>query len=173
MSVPSYRRKESKTEFINQLYDLCSVCSTIFINLPKKYKTYYSEQLCKTAYDALSHAVIANNIYLSDTAFHADYIIRREYFNIARGEIHAVSSLAYLVLKTYENFEDIKKSEKKANRYRELIGNLCYAALSSITSIMKYDIKRLNKFNKARNLPKDYLNANPSVFQGLLPNAAY
>ena len=64
MSVPTWRRSESATEYLWQIYQLNLEIAEIVSNKPKKYKSTHSNLLIKNALKALASANMANDIFV-------------------------------------------------------------------------------------------------------------
>ena len=85
MSVPSWKRSISKTEYIRLLFELNIRIGEIVANSPKKYRANYGDFLVKSALEALKYAQIANSIFVSSSMTEADYNLRRGLLQQARG----------------------------------------------------------------------------------------
>ena len=59
MSVPTWERNESKTEYLNMLYELNVNLGKIIMNKPKKYRENYGDHIIKTALESLKYAQTA------------------------------------------------------------------------------------------------------------------
>ena len=137
MSVPSWKRKESSTEYLWQIYQLNIAISEITANKPKKYKDTYHDMLIKTALKALTEANIANDIYVTNEE---EYMLRRNHLLEARGQIYNVALIGDMFL------EICKKSPycdvDKCTRQQERIGNHCSTCLKLINGVIKADKQR-------------------------------
>ena len=75
MSVPTWKRSMSKSQFLYELYQLNITVGEIMDNQSKKHKDNYSNHVIKTALYALQMAQTANEIYFNaQTANHARYM---------------------------------------------------------------------------------------------------
>ena len=66
MSVPTWKRSTSKSQFLYELYQLNITVGEIMDNQSKKHKDNYSNHVIKTALYALQMAQTANEIYFMD-----------------------------------------------------------------------------------------------------------
>ena len=99
MSVPKWKREESKAEFMYQTYKLCIRLNEIMANKPKKYKSNNIDQILNTAFSALKHLQTANAIFMCEKTPAQDYWLRRENLQVAQGEIHHVAQRSVIIIK--------------------------------------------------------------------------
>ena len=85
MSVPTYRRNESKTEYLNMLYELNVNLGKIIMNKPKKYRENYGDHIIKTALESLKYAQTANSIFTDKNTSQTDIELRRNLLIKAKG----------------------------------------------------------------------------------------
>lgn len=137
MSVPTWRRSESQTEYLHQIFKFTERIAEICANKPKKYKNSFSDKLICLACDAFTSARKANGIYVKTKA---DYEQRRAYLLDARGTIESICSLADIFLELCKKSPDCK--EAKILKEQEEIGNSCYQITNLISGVIKSDAKR-------------------------------
>ena len=64
MSVATYNRTQSKTEYINKIRELNVGIGRIVMNKPKKYRQNYGDAIIKSAIEALKFAQTANDVFV-------------------------------------------------------------------------------------------------------------
>ena len=137
MSVPVWRRSESHTEFLWQLFLLNKDIAEIVANKPKKYKSTHSDLLIKQSLEALSKANIGNEIYVNDEF---DLKRRVALFGESKALVYNVALLGDIFL------ELCKKStgcdETKCAKQQERIGDRCAICIKLLTGTIKADKKR-------------------------------
>lgn len=137
MSVPTWRRSESATEYLWQIYQLNLEIAEIVSNKPKKYKSTHSDLLIKNALEALSNANMANDIFVKTDR---EFEIRRELLLKARGYIYNVALLGDIFLELCKKSPECDK--RKCTKQQERIGNRCATCLKLINGVVKSDKKR-------------------------------
>lgn len=137
MSVPSWKRKESATEYLWQIYQLNILIAEIIANKPMKYKGTHSDLLVKNALEALTKANIANEIYVTSEL---EKETRKQYLTETKGLIYNVALLGDIFL------ELCKKSPKcddaKCTSQQERIGDKCALCIKLLNGVMKSDRER-------------------------------
>lgn len=154
MSVPTWKRKISKAEYIYRLYLLNIRLGEIFVNKPKKYKDNYSDAIIKTALSALNHAQIADSIYLSKYTTSYEFEIRERNLILARGEIASVATDSYIFLEIirkhdYASEQDERLFQKLYDQELE-IGKMCEDCYNLISGIIKSDKEVYKKYISAK-----------------------
>ena len=137
MSVPSWKRSISKTEYIRSLFELNIRIGEIVANSPKKYRANYGDFLVKNALEALKYAQIANSIFVSPSMTEADYNLRRRLLQQARGIVENISTVGYIFLEQTRK-HDSAESEKIYRR-EEYLGATCGEISKKISAVMKSD----------------------------------
>ena len=137
MSVPVYKRSESKTEYLNLLYELNVKIGQIVANGSNKYVHSYGDHLIRTGLKALQYAQIANRIFITKNTSDSDYELRRSCLNKAIGLLDNISTTADIYLELSLN--NSKISKKDILKRQEAIGKLCYKTIEKIKGVMKYD----------------------------------
>ena len=137
MSVPSWKRSVSKTEYIRLLFDLNIRIGEMVANSPKKYRGSYGDMLIKSALEALKYAQTANSIFVSSSMTEADYNLRRRLLQQARGTIENISTVGYIFLEQMRK-HDSEESEKTYRR-EEYLGTTCGEISKKISAVMKSD----------------------------------
>lgn len=135
MSVVSWKRDESKVEYLYRTYELNLLIARIVASKSKKYKANYGDTLIKNGLDALKHLEIANSIYVSTKE---DFILRRNHLLEARGIIDSLSTIAYIFLEITRTVD----ANGKADKQEEQIGELTRKCVGLITGVIKSDKAR-------------------------------
>ena len=143
MSVPVYKRSESKTEYLNLLYDINVRIGEIVANGSNKYVHSYGDHLIKTGLEALKYCQIANRIFISKNMNNSDYLLRRSSLYKAIGLLDNISTSADIYLEL--SLKNSKISKKDILKRQEDIGNLCYKTIEKLKSVIKYDASLLKK----------------------------
>lgn len=137
MSVPTYKRSESKTEYLNLLYDLNIRIGEIVANGSNKYVHSYGDHLIRTGLEALQCGQIANRIFVSKNMRESDYELRRSSLYKAIGLLDNISTSADIYLDL--SLKNSKISKKDILKRQETIGKLCYKTIEKIKGVIKYD----------------------------------
>ena len=137
MSVPTWRRSESATEYLWQIYKLNVEVAEIVANKPKKYKSTHSDLIIKYSLEALAKANMANDIFVkSENEFEKREACLAE----ARAHIYNVALLSDIFLELCKRSPDCDK--KKCTTQQERIGKRCAACVKLIAGVMRSDKKR-------------------------------
>lgn len=144
MSVPTWKRKHSKTQFINDLINL-NIAIGRFVNnkAPKKYKTNYGDMLVKMSISALMLAQIGNSIYMSKNTPVADYQKRKDCFLLARGLVDSITTTSYIYFEICMNCDGV--TVESARKKQACIALYCNEIRKSLTNLIKYDKKVFNR----------------------------
>lgn len=137
MSVPSWKRSVSKTEYIRLLFDVNIRIGEIVSNSPKKYRGSYGDMLIKSALEALKYAQTANSIFVSPSMTEADYNLRRGLLQQVRGTVENISTVGYIFLEQIKK-HDSEESEKIYRR-EEYLGTTCGEISKKIAAVIKND----------------------------------
>lgn len=137
MSVPTWKRSESQTEYIWQMYQFTIRISEICANKPKKYKGSYTDKIINLTCDAFVHARTANEIYVKTKA---DYDLRKAHLMEAKGLIVSICTLSDIFLELCKKSPDCRRD--KIIKEQETIGRFCYSITNLISGVMKSDAKR-------------------------------
>jgi hypothetical protein len=141
MSVPAWKRAESKAEYLIDILNLNVRVGEIIGNGPKKYRQGYGDFLIKTALDALKYAQTANSIFVSKKMNKSDFDTRRRCLMLSRGCIDSIST-AFMVYLAQARKADGYEADK-ADRQLQDIGTRCYKIRSSIKKVMDSDKNRI------------------------------
>lgn len=137
MSVPTWRRSESKAKFLHRLYRLNIRIGEIVANHPKKYRANYGDALITNALNALTHAEIANGIFMHVRTSESDYQLRRRHLREAKGYTEAVATVAYIYLELTAKTDGVK--EEKILKQEEEIGLECAEIVKMIKGVLNSD----------------------------------
>lgn len=137
MSVPKWKRGQSATEFLWQIYKLNLDIAEIVANKPKKYKSTHADLLIKDALMALSSANMANDIYVKTEE---DLIRRRALLERSKSFIYNVALMGDIFLELCKKSPSCDK--KKMVKQQERIGYACAECLRLLTGVIKSDKNR-------------------------------
>ena len=139
MSVPTWKRSASNTEYIRLLYDLSIMIAEMTANGPKKYRASFGDILIKNCLDALKYAQTANSIFMGKTTPQEDILLRRKLLQMSKGTVENISTVSYIY------FEQQRKSgyleAEKAYRKEERVAEICNEIINKISAVMKSDKK--------------------------------
>lgn len=141
MSVPSWLRTTSKTEFLWRLYRLNIRLGEIVTGHPKKYRATYGNVLLNSALSALINAQIANGIWMNTGTSDDDYKMRRRFLRAAKGYTETVATVAYIYLELTAKADGVK--QEKILKQEEYIGLECGEIAKMIKGVMDSD-KRIH-----------------------------
>ena len=144
ISVPTYRRSLSGTEYVWQVRQLAVRVGEIVANRSKKYKGIYSDKIISLSINAVSEVILANEIYVKTQS---DYENRRAHLLKAKGCLWSMLTISDIFL------EQVKKSppdskESKAKRDEKIskqqleLGSAVDECVKLINGVIKSDIKR-------------------------------
>lgn len=147
MSVPTWRRNLSRTQFLYDLFQLNIRIGQIIANAPtQKYTHSYGNALVKTAQEALLYAQTGNDIYIVDDK---TYETRREQFQLCRGCVANIATVAYIYLETMRRHDDIKPAKAaKMYDWEDEIGDLCDGIIKMLGGVMDNDREVWNEKKK-------------------------
>ena len=137
MSVPSWLRKTSKTEFLWRLYRLNIRLGEIVNNHPKKYRASYGDTLINNALLALTHAQVANSIFMHADIAEDEYQTRRNFLRTAKGYTETVATIAYIYLELTAKADGVKP--EKILKQEEYIGAECGEISRMIKGVLDSD----------------------------------
>lgn len=137
MSVPSWKRSASKSEYIRLLHDLNVRIGQIVANKPKKYRGSYGDMLIKSSLDALKHAQIANSIFMTASTKAADYDLRRQHLLLARGMVENIATVSQIFLEICRKAD--RESSAKIYKEEAYIGETCGILQKKISGVLKSD----------------------------------
>lgn len=141
MSVPSWQRKLSSTQFLYELYALNKDIGHIVMNSPKKYRPNYGDNLIKRADEAMMYAQRANKIYLTKNSPQVDKDERRLCLLRAKGLVDNISTTASLFLDLCLDCDNV--NAQKIYKREADIGERCELIIKLLNGVMKSD-KRFN-----------------------------
>ena len=141
MSVPTYRRKLSSTEYIWQGYKLAVRIGEIIANKPKKYKGTYSDRMVSLSLDALSAVTQANEIFVKTGL---DFEVRRTHLLKARGDLWSLLTISDIFLEQCKKSPDAKVDKLTKNQME--IGEAVDNAVRLVNGVIESDNKRYKNF---------------------------
>lgn len=143
MSVPSWKRSVSKSEYIRMLYDLNVRIGQIVMNKPKKYRGSYADMLIKSSLEALKYAQVANSIFMAASTPNEDYTLRRKCLLQARGMVENIATTSQIFLELYRNAD--REESEKIYREEAYIGESCGEIVRKISGVLKSDASIFRK----------------------------
>lgn len=142
MSVPSFARQLSKTQYLYETFKLNVRLGQIIMSKPKKYRENYGDRIINNGLDALKFCQAANAIYMSEHTSEKDYLRRRSYLMNALTLIDTISTVSDIFLALNYNQDGVKKSQ--IERQEEYIGSTCRTIHKLIKGVMDSDTKLFN-----------------------------
>lgn len=144
MSVPTWKRSLSPTDFLYQPYRLCIRLTEIMANKPKKYRANMSDQILTTALDALKYLQTANSIFFTKTSSEADYLTRRRLLQTSKGYIENVSTVFYIFIETVRKHDS--ENDDRLYKQEMEVGDACNTIIKRIDGILKSDKEIYKKY---------------------------
>ena len=147
MSVPTWRRDESKTEFLYQIYQLNIRIGQMTANLPKKYHWSYGNDLVNMALKALYSAQRINREYMNSINYKESYILRTELCNDIITCMDHIGTVAFIYFEICKESPEIKGEKKsRLDKWEEEIGTTTNKINGLIVGLKKSDKERYNDF---------------------------
>lgn len=139
MSVPTWNRELSKTQYLFDTYKLAIRIGEIVMRKPTKYRPTYGDRLINDSLNAYRYAYYANSIFMGETTSEEDYKRRREYLRNAMLLIDGLSTTADIFLSLNYNLDGANKDQ--LNRQYEYIGSTTASIHKMIKGVMDSDTK--------------------------------
>lgn len=139
MSVPTWERDLSKTQYLYEVYNLNILIGHVVVSKPKKYRMTYGDTLLRNALDAMKFATAANNIFMSENTSPADYETRRRYLQNAMSLVDSISTISQIFLGLHVNTDGC--SQERLEKEMENIGAQTYKAHNLIKGVLESDKK--------------------------------
>lgn len=144
MSVPVYKRNESRMIFLNKTKVLGQELVTFVNNLPSKYRLGLGDEMQRMLVHALQNGKLANSIYALGTK--GELHERRYHLLQMAACIDTISTVTDIIIDTYCNMDGLSQSKvekliKKQNR----IGKDCEFITRCIHGLIESDINLWNK----------------------------
>lgn len=137
MSVPSWQRELSGTQYIYDTFDLCVDIGHIVAAAPKKYRENYGDRLITYSLDCLKYCRLANAIYMTKDTSKEDYLLRRHYLQTARTLSYHIATTMDVFLTLCMNVDGAK--QEKIERTERRIGTKCATIRNLIGGVLKSD----------------------------------
>ena len=137
MSVPSWERELSKTQYIYEAYKMCIDIGHIVASHPKKYRMNYGDTLIQQSLEMLSYCRLANSIYVNSKTSEEDFLRRKEYLCKARTLASNLSSIADIYLGLCYNLDGVRR--EKIERQQRRIGSGAVDVQKLISGVLKSD----------------------------------
>lgn len=144
ISVPTYRRSLSSTEYIWKTRQLAVRVGEIIANKPKKYKGIYSDKIVSLSITAVSEVILANEIYVKTQS---DYETRRTHLLKAKGCLWSMLTIADIFLEQVkkspvDSKESKTKRDEKISKQQIELGAVVDECVNLINGVIKSDTKR-------------------------------
>lgn len=140
MSVPTWKRKLSSTEYLHKLFELNKEIASIVMKKPSKYRVNYGDYLIKTSLEALKLGQIANRTYVIDDI---SYEVRRSALLKLQGEIDNIATVGYIFLELVRQSDSIKS--EKIFKEENKIGDACNQISKMVGGVIRYDREKYKK----------------------------
>ena len=139
MSVPTWERTLSKTQFLYELYQLNVRLGEIVYNKPAKYRVTYGDKIVTQGIEAMRYAQAANLIFMSNKTTEADYNLRRKYLLNALSLVDSLSTLADIFLSLNYRMDGCSKETLEKNQIE--IGSRTKTCHDLIKGVLESDKK--------------------------------
>lgn len=107
------------------------------MNKPTKYRGNYSDAMIKNSIEALRLAQTANSIFMASKMPEADYRLRRECLQKARGLVENIATISHIFLERIRRID--KEEAEKINKQKKYIGTICSEIHKKIAGVIKSD----------------------------------
>lgn len=143
MSVPSWKRELSKTEFIHETFMMCVDIGHIVAGYPKKYRNNYGDMLITDSVECLKLCRMANAIYIGEKTTREEYEERRKLLRQARVLIYHISAVADVFFTLCYDTDGVRK--EKTERHQRKIGSYASTIRNLINGVLKSDRDIMSK----------------------------
>lgn len=140
MSVATYNRSLSKTEYVNAIRELNVNIARIVMNKPKKYRQNYGDAIIKSALEALKFAQTANDVFVKNGMPVSDKALRRTMLIKAKGAIDNVGTASEIFLDLCKSQDGEDKA--KILKQEQYIGGATFDIKRLLTAVIKSDEER-------------------------------
>lgn len=140
MSVPSWERKLSKTNFLYKSYTLAVRIGQLVVKKPKKYRVNYGDSLIQNSLKAFNYLQRAQDIYLTKDLPMSEKMQRREYLIKARGITRNICTDAYIFYGLVKECDGMNYETlcKEVNEIGELVDDIVNLINGTLKSDKKY-----------------------------------
>lgn len=139
MSVPTWCRDLSKTQYLYDLHNLSVRIGQIVMRKPTKYRPTYGDRLITDSLNAYRYAYYANSIYMNEDTSEADYKKRREALKMALSYVDGLSTIADIFLSL--NWDLDGANHEQLNKQYNYIGDATGSIHKMIKGVMDSDTK--------------------------------
>lgn len=145
MSVPSWKRNVSKTEYLYQTYQLYKEVLHLIYNTSSKYRHSFGDMLIHDCDDALKHGRTANDIFVKDEQ---TLTYRLYELSQMKSAVDNIGTHVYLYIEVLRHHDGISTNKTgklydRENRIGELIDNI----VSLIEGVKRSDKRRFKESN--------------------------
>lgn len=137
MSVPSWERELSKTQYIYEAYKLCIDIGHIVASQPKKYRQNYGDMLIHDSLECLKFCKLANSVFMSDKTSESERQRRRTYLFEARTLAGHISTEADVFFGLCLDVDGARR--EKIERQQLRIGTAVVNLTKLISGVLKHD----------------------------------
>ncbi len=137
MSVPSWERDLSHTQFIYEAYQMCIDIGHIVMRAPNKYRPNYGDALIKDSLECLKYCRLANAIFMTKDTPEEERMRRRQYLLNARAIALHVSTVADVFFGLTRNVDGAK--QEKLEKQQRRIGSYASSLNKLISGVLKHD----------------------------------
>jgi len=142
MSVPTWERTLSKTQYLYETYRLNVRIGQIVMNKPTKYRPTYGDKLINMGLDAMRYGQAANLIYMDKKTSENDYSLRRKYLQAMLANIDGLSTIADIFLALNYNTdggsrETLEKNQQYIGSQTKFIHDLVKGVMDSDTKLFR------------------------------------
>lgn len=139
MSVPTWKRKTSRSQFEFELFQLNVRVGEIVENKPKKYRDSYGDELRRMCLQALECASLANDIFLKADTPQDEKDERKRLLLKSRNIVKTVVLISQIYLELVRKCDGI--NNEKIYKEEADIGRRCDEIIALLNGTLKSDKK--------------------------------
>lgn len=142
MSVPTWKRNESRVQFLYNVYLLEKEIAAIIPKVPAKHRSSFGDTLIKDCDLALFHGRVANRTHVrSSGSLH----YRRNHLIEMEAAVDNIGTHTYIWLETVRAHDGIERRlDDKLYKAEDRIGLLCDETIGLIEGLIRSDSDRFN-----------------------------
>ena len=137
MSVPSWERELSKTQYVYEAYKMCIDIGHIVVSHPKKYRMNYGDELIKESLEVLKLCRIANSVFLKPDTPEDEQKVRRKCLSRAKMLVYNISSVADVFLGLCRDLDGV--NQERIERQQRRVASNANNLINLISGVMKHD----------------------------------
>lgn len=143
MSVPTYKRKVSSMQYVEELYQLNIDLGKRCNNGPKKYKENYYDYIIKTGLEALKYAQQAEELFIDNKTSFETFDCKVYYLRQCIGCVKNIATTCDIFFELAKDAGTI--TPEKCSKNEEMIGTQCNSIVKLTRGVIKADTERFNK----------------------------